>query len=270
MPEAPAVRWSDALLARHLRLGWRGFTRLHRLLRGADGPAALRYRTAQGATFELDPFSYIGHHVLREGFYESEVLTALREAVFPGAVVWDIGANFGLHSVTLARLHPKATVIAFEPNPHEHARLLRHRAWNAPTLLTSTLALSDRTGTLPLHLGPEGNSGMTTLSPWSGAAYSGIVHCAVTTGDALVAAGTLPAPHLIKLDVEGHEPQVLAGLSRTLASADCRLVVLEDHREQDSPAKQLLRAAGFTLEPLLRAEATDHPLVNFAARKRAP
>jgi hypothetical protein len=108
---------------------------------------------------------------------------------------------------------------------------------------------------------------MTTLSPWSQASYSGTVLVTVATGDSLIAAGSLPAPTLIKLDVEGHEPPVLRGLATTLASHLCELVVLEDAPAEDTPAKQLLRAAGFTLRPLVRHEHSAHALANFAAEK---
>ena len=265
VPPPPSLR--DRLLAAWWRRAWRGFGTLRRLLpRGLHGDQ-IRFNTPSGSVFQLDPLAYIDGLVVREGFYESEVLDALRARLRPGSVLWDIGANFGLHSTTLARLVPAATVIAFEPNPSEHTRLLRHRAWNAPHLITSSLALSDTTGLLPLHLGPAGNSGMTTLAPWSQASYSGTVLVAAATGDSLIAAGSLPAPNLLKLDVEGHEPAVLRGLATALAHSRCELVVFEDSPSDDSPSKPILRSAGFTLRPLVRHEQSAHALANFAAEK---
>ena len=262
--------WRDRLLAFWWRRRWRGFHTSRRVLpRGLHGDA-LRFTTPYGSHFLLDPVSYIDGLVVREGFYESEVLDALCARLHPGSVCWDIGANFGLHATTLARLVPEATIIAFEPNPAEHSRLLRHRAWNSPQLITSSLALSDSAAFLPLHLGPAGNSGMTTLVPWSQATYTGTVLVATASGDELIARGTFPAPHVVKLDVEGHEPAVLRGLSCALASPRCELVVFEDHIDDASPAKKLLRTAGFTLSPLIRHEQTDHALANFVAEKRPP
>jgi FkbM family methyltransferase len=41
-----------------------------------------------------------------------------------GAVVVDVGANFGLHSLYLSRaVGPQGTVIAFEPDPDNYALL---------------------------------------------------------------------------------------------------------------------------------------------------
>ena len=256
---------ADRIFAGWRRRRWRGFNRAWSALRGPQ--ARLRFRTRYGSEFALNPTAYIDGIVIEDGFYESEVLEALRAALSPAAVLWDIGANFGLHAITAACLAPEATVVAFEPNPAEHARLLLHRAWNAPRLITCALALSDRTGVLPLHLGDSGNSGMTTLEPWSEARYTGVVNVAVLTGDELVARGSLPAPTLIKLDVEGHEAAVLRGLATVLARPSCTLVVFEDHPTAESEAKRLLRAAGFAIAPLARREHSDHALVNFAARK---
>ena len=38
----------------------------------------------------------------------------------------------------------------------------------------------------------------------------------VDRGDSLVESGRLPAPHILKLDTEGHEPHTLAGLKSTI------------------------------------------------------
>jgi FkbM family methyltransferase len=264
LPMTP-LSWHDYVWAFLRRRRMRGFARLWHALRGPH--ATVRLRARFGATFALDPFAYIDGIVLEEAFYESEVFEALKPCLHAGAVLWDIGANFGLHAVTAARLHPEATVVAFEPNPSEHARLLLHRSWNAPQLVTSSLALSDSAGVLPLHLGPPGNSGMTTLTPWSAASYTGTVLVALVRGDDLIARAVLPAPTVIKLDVEGHELAVLRGLALAVAQPRCELIVFEDGAEPDTLVKQFLRTAGFTIAPLARREHTEHALANFAARR---
>ncbi len=257
----------DRLLAWWWRRRWRGYLTIRRLFPGSHQDGTLLFRTRYGSAFLLDPLSYVDGIVVAEGYYESEVLAAMQQRLRPSAVLWDIGANFGLHAVTAAALVPDATVVAFEPNPAEHARLLRHRAWNAPHLVTSAIALSDASATLPLHLGPPGNSGMTTLAPWSEAKYEGTVLVAASAGDGLIASGALPAPTLIKLDVEGYEAAVLRGLPAALRDSRCNLVVFEDGPATDTEAKQLLRQAGFGIKPLSRQEDSAHALANFVAEK---
>ncbi len=260
----PPLPWRDRLLASWIRRGWRGSAKLAHALRVEN---SLLVRTPHGPVFALQPFSYIDQTVLRSGYYESEVLAALQPHLGPRAVLWDIGANFGLHGITAKTLSPETTVVCFEPAPATHARLLQNATLNHAEIRLVALALSDTAGYAPLHLAPSGNSGMTTLSPWSGGGYTGTVLVATARGDDLIASGVLPAPTVIKIDVEGHELPALTGLSAALASSTCRAVVFEDAIEENTPAKSLLRSAGFTIVPLTRHEDTAHPLGNFVARK---
>jgi hypothetical protein len=48
-------------------------------------------------------------------------------------------------------------------------------------------------------------------------------------GDRLVAEEKLHLPRAVKIDVEGYEQSVIAGLSHTLAQAECELVCCEIH-----------------------------------------
>ena len=48
-------------------------------------------------------------------------------------------------------------------------------------------------------------------------------------GDGSVRDGAIPAPTVVKIDVEGAEPLVLDGMRRTLADDRCRLVYCEEH-----------------------------------------
>lgn len=259
----------DRILAWWWRRHFRGYITLRRLLKGGSLHREIRCPSRYGSRFLLDPANYIDGRVVAEGYYESEVIDALVPSLGPDAVFWDVGANFGLHAVTAAHLAPLATVVAFEPNPREHTRLLRHRDWNATRLVTSTVALSNAAGIVPLHLGPEGNTGMSALAPRSQAHDTGIVLVMTAKGDELVSQGQVPAPTCLKIDVEGHEAAVCEGLAQSLAHPRCRLVVFEDGASAQSPVKQRLKDAGFTIEPLVRREDTAHPLLNFSARKPA-
>jgi FkbM family methyltransferase len=255
----------DRFFRAYARTRWRGFTRLWRLS-GRDPGTMMRAATSKGTLFELSPFSYIDAIVLREGYYESEVVDAIVSDLGDG-VLWDVGANFGLHGLTAKFLRPASRVVCFEPSPESFDRLRRNRALNALDVDVLTVALSNRAGSQPLFLGPPGNPGMSTLSPWSEATYAGTRLVAVSRGDDLVAQGVAPAPTVIKLDIEGHELPALEGLAKTLHSTALRTVVFEDPREGDTPVKALLREAGFICESLNRRESSEHGLENFAARR---
>jgi FkbM family methyltransferase len=130
--------------------------------------------------------------------------------VTPGALVFDIGANEG--RVTEAFSELGATVVAAEPNPALAARV--RRRYGSAQVTVEPVAVGAAEGTAELRLGLDG--GHSTLSAhWAGAAgagdrWGGTVEVPVTTLDALIARHGLPA--FVKIDVEGFEPEVLAGL----------------------------------------------------------
>jgi FkbM family methyltransferase len=243
----------------------RGFIQLWRLS-GRGSYTTLRAKTSKGTVFELSPFSYIDAIVLQEGYYESEVVDAIVSSLGDG-VLWDVGANFGLHGLTAKFLRPSARVVCFEPSVEMVGRLLRNRALNALDVDVVNVALSNRSGFLRLFLGPPGNPGMSTLSPVSEATYAGTSIVAISRGDDLVAQGLVPAPTVIKLDVEGHELLVLEGLFKVLHSPSLKALVIEDSPADDTPVKALLSEAGFTCESLSRRENSEHRLANFVARR---
>lgn len=54
-----------------------------------------------------------------------------------------------------------------------------------------------------------------------------IINVEVTTGDA--ALGKFAVPNVVKIDVEGYEPEVLRGMINTLQSPSLRAVFIEVH-----------------------------------------
>ncbi|MBI3885666.1 MAG: FkbM family methyltransferase [Opitutae bacterium] len=268
---APAGRrsdWRDRLLTRHYRRRWRGFFPLRRLLR-PEGEIYLR--TRYGAEFPLRVEEYIDSVVLREGFYESEVFEALRPWLVAGGIFWDIGANIGLHAVSAARLEPRLRVHAFEPNPATLARLRTHLALNAVEVRAWPLALGAADGDAPLYLANDANSGRCTLVAAAGAPDWRSIRVPVARADTLIARGAAPAPTVVKLDVEGGEPSVLAGFGALLHAPALRAIVIEatvgphGRPHPDCPSARLLRAAGFSFRELTRREDTAHLLGNYLA-----
>ena len=260
---------TDRFLTGYARRRWRGFLTLRRLLRRPILEVPTRY----GALLALHPEDYIDRIVLEQGFYEPEVFEALRPFLAPGAVLWDIGANIGLHSISAALAEPALQVHSFEPNPAVFARLEAHARRNGTTVKCWPLALSDRDGRATLHVNASGNPGMTTLAPWSGATYSRQVEVPLARADTLIAGGQIAAPHVIKLDVEGAEAAVLAGFGERLHDPALRAVVFETRADllddpAQCPAAHQLQSAGFSFRPLSRVTGSEHALNNFIAERR--
>lgn len=130
--------------------------------------------------------------------------------VRPGDLVFDVGANVGNVSEVFIGLG--ARVVAIEPSPNL-AREIRRRCGRRVTV--ETVALGAEPGHAPLLIGKH--SGHSTLSAeWAHAAptadrWAGTIEVPVTTLDLLFQRYGLPA--FVKIDVEGYEDKVLAGLT---------------------------------------------------------
>ena len=139
--------------------------------------------------------------------------------VRPGDLVFDIGSHVGDHIGSFRRLG--ARVIAVEPQP------LCLRALRAIYADDDQVTLVEAAcGARPGRIGFLVNSTNPTVSTastdfvaaaagaggWEGEVWDGQIEVPVTTVDILIAEHGTPA--FIKIDVEGFEDAVLAGLSR--------------------------------------------------------
>jgi FkbM family methyltransferase len=144
----------------------------------------------------------------QEDWFEDEI-RFVRAYLEPGAHALDIGANFGVYTVAMAQaVGAQGSVQAFEPTPDTAAALRATVAENdARQVRVHQLAVSDRAGTARLSLHAE--SELNAL----GTGGEGI-EVQTTTLDELAAEQHWPRLDFVKIDAEGHEPQVIAGGTR--------------------------------------------------------
>ncbi len=174
------------------------------------------------------------------GEHEPEIAALFRRLVAAGSTVFDVGANVGFFSLLSRELG--ASVHAFEPNPRVRGWLARSVSLGNGGVQVVAAACSDREGTMPLYLSAPGNTGRTSLT----VPTESRVEVDVVTLDAY-AARTGARPDVVKIDVEGHEREVLAGASSLLASARPTVIVetsgtatLELMRERHYTAQRIL------------------------------
>lgn len=157
---------------------------------------------------------------------EAGSLSAVLDAVTPGSVVIDVGANIGYFTVHFARrVGPTGVVFAFEPG-HENVDLLR---WNVtrsalPNVRIVEAALGDRDGDGTLFLNPVHPADHRIFGVADDRPRRRI---RIATLDSFLPDPDLAARiSLIKIDVQGAEMQVLRGMARTLKVAiSARLLV---------------------------------------------
>jgi FkbM family methyltransferase len=152
-------------------------------------------------------------HIAMHGIWESEVEAVLERLLRPGDSVAEVGANMGYHTLAMAHAVGAAGhVHAFEANPHVLPLLRATVAVNglAARVTVHGEAALDRAGMLEFSSDPEhAGSGHWAL-PGEAANYSRRVTVPAVTLDSALA-GAMPEMHLLRMDAEGSEPQVLRG-----------------------------------------------------------
>ncbi len=141
-----------------------------------------------------------------------------RRFVGPGDLVFDIGAHVGDRIAAFRRL--EARVVALQPQA-ALIRTLRLLYGRDPNVTIEAAAVGARRGCIELSLNID-NPTVSTASPdfvdaaagapgWENQTWAKRLLVPMTTIDALVEKHGLPA--FIKIDVEGFEAEVLAGLT---------------------------------------------------------
>jgi FkbM family methyltransferase len=217
-----------------------------------------------------------GYH---RGDYEPALARTLKRLTEPGFVCADVGAHFGYMSLLLARLtNPGGRVVAFEASPRNVSVIERHIRLNGlgGTISVVPMAVADGLYTSLELFARTGASSEWTLSHQfarrdkRGRRDVAAVRVPATSLDA-----QFPDDHLdlVKIDVEGAEGLVIAGMRRLLARAR-PIVVLEFHRPMGWEAVRQLEDAGYRLEtlegvPLPLFETPSEVPYQFVATPRA-
>jgi FkbM family methyltransferase len=149
-----------------------------------------------------------------------------RDLPLTGLVVYDVGAFHGILTMFFASRCKQ--VICYEPNEINRARLTENIRLNRlGNVQVRPLGVGAKPGSATLHYAPEMAGGGTLDARGSGPVALPVE---VTTLDRDIAALALPAPDLIKIDIEGWEMEALEGARETLAARHPALF-LEMHGE---------------------------------------
>jgi len=185
----------------------------------------------------LDLNDIIGFRTALNGEWDTTSLEIVKKFPIKETLYLDIGANIGLTSIPIARLGYKT--LGFEPNPHALSQLTKNLALNSPVLFflfPFALGAGDENLEYVVLYSPVGNMGATSIDlEWSpGIKSSNLVFAPIFSLEH-VTSSLFSKDQLdnfkylvIKLDVEGHEDQVIKGLGKTLKSKR-PLVIFENN-----------------------------------------
>jgi FkbM family methyltransferase len=183
--------------------------------------------------------------------------------------IWDVGANIGIWSLLLTSLCPaKSEIRCFEPDPNNleflKMNMLRNRidSW-----IIRPVALSNRVGTGTFYSDPvSGATGsLDKESDFAGEHFHAVreeYSVELTMIDSEIASGAKP-PQFMKIDVEGHEFEVLQGAVRTLR--EHRPILIFETTRNHSEIATLFRELDYQLLNL-NGELVDQPLFSTIAK----
>lgn len=186
----------------------------------AGGRHVVGMRTrADGLMAYVDTRELIDWTVIFSGDYESHIGALFRLVLERGDTTIDVGANVGMHTLTLARIvGPPGKVIAFEPNPEVRDRLRQNVELNRfAHVRVDRRALGYDAAHGSLRVPAVGsaeawNSGMASLVALE--TPHKCVEVDVVPLDSIVNELGVDRIRLVKIDVQGYEVPVLRGMAR--------------------------------------------------------
>ncbi|MET3961216.1 FkbM family methyltransferase [Marmoricola sp. OAE513] len=159
----------------------------------------------------------------RRSTYE-RLATAVAPYVDPEGVFFDVGANIGYFTRTLAEQTGfRGTAHLFEPVPHLVGLCAQTLAGAPYESVVHAFGLSDTDATLDLYLSADGNLGWNTMV--AAKATPGMVRTEIEVRS-WASSGVTDVPTFIKIDVEGAEHRVLTGLLPALRTWTRRPAIL--------------------------------------------
>jgi FkbM family methyltransferase len=203
---------------------------------------------AGGVLYDLDPRDLLQRTIYYNAYERRDLRLALRLTPV-GGVCLDVGANIGYYALHLGRkVGPAGAVHAFEPDPDNHDKLVGNCVLNGldGRVVVNRLALSSRAGEAVLHRQP-GRSGDGTLSGF-GDGWEGHETVRTEKLDEYLQRNRIETVDFAKIDVEGHEIELLEGASATLKSRSIRHLLIEFNggrlSEQGETLRTFLAALG--------------------------
>lgn len=215
--------------------------------------------------FWVTPYDVICREILENGFYERELLQAMQYlAKGKRGIAIDIGANIGNHTIFFSKIFPQ--VIACEPVPRNcwilKANLHLNRINNV-TLVEK--GLGEKPGFLPLVTDdPENTNHGFGFEPIESIQASGnLCQVEIVRGDdELESLGVESEIAIIKIDVEGFEPQVLQGLEKTILKHHPIIFWEAFTHETANTSVEILQAIGYKHFYHITTNKFDNRLAN--------
>jgi len=176
------------------------------------------------------------------GLMEMEEMAFILHYLDRDDTFYDIGANVGAYTI-LAGLHVGCRTIAFEPHPKTYSYLQKNISLGlkTPNITLLNVGLGSKEGIMKF------TSELDTVNHIAVNDSENVIDVQISVLDDL----SLPAPSVIKIDVEGFEWEVLNGGKLTFSSDRLQAIIIElnesgnRYGKKDDEIRFLLESYGF-------------------------
>lgn len=166
-----------------------------------------------------------GYSIVRQANYDLSLYGALcsLRRWSPQDIVFDVGANDGRTVERLQRHLPSPRIVAFEPVA-DTFRLLKQQTAAYPNVECVQLAMGNEQGRREIYINESAAVNSLHEGWGSGAGRESIE---IETLDSFLAEHGVERVHLLKIDTEGHDLEVLKGAERALADGRVEIIMVE-------------------------------------------
>jgi FkbM family methyltransferase len=168
------------------------------------------------------------------GRWEPELQSLFTKIIKPGSLIYDLGANNGIHSLLFSKLTgPEGQVFSFEPLPDNCREIETNAELNhLKNINIVRAAVSNESGQTVFHLGLHNKQGsLVGIGRESG----NDIKVQVITLDEFISNGK-PAPDFLKIDIEGAEGMALLGFENQIDKIQPVFVIELHTPAQDAKA----------------------------------
>jgi FkbM family methyltransferase len=188
----------------------------------------IRHATVGGSYVMTLDLANVIHRQIYMGCFANAMTRWANALLGPGGTFLDVGAHVGYFSLIAAgRVGTRGRVFAVEPNPVVFSTLRQHLVINGISQVEAcNWGLADEEGSVELHV-PRAenfrdyNATLLRRADWS------TIEVPVRRLDECLDAWGVERIDLMKIDVEGSEPRVLAGGAAHLAKGIVRHLMIE-------------------------------------------
>ncbi len=174
--------------------------------------------------------SYFESHIDRDGLAEQDIVNILTASISEDDWILDVGANIGYISLAMSVLCPNGKIFSFEPAKTTYKLLKKNMVINkVNNIVVNNIGLSDSKKSATLTIATTNSSGAFVNE--DGEQISGHKNDTIelTRLDEEYERLGITKCSLIKVDIEGHEPNFLRGASLFIKKFKPQVIMEVNH-----------------------------------------